>query len=329
MKFLHSTFVLSALGLSLSLTAVAGPFEDGVGAYNKKDYRMAATNWRSAARSGHAESQFNLGYMYQNGQGVEQSYLQAIYWYQQAADLDHADAKTALNRLNSSVAKEATKEKVLQEASIVNETSSTEMISREVSRNEFAKIVTPMPVPTEKIQVERIATPPKEMKTLPVPDPGFDDGSRLFEQGILAYQAGQYDSAFLLFNKAATKNHAKSQDYLGHLYFTGKGVVKSYSQALKWYLKAAEQGNIASQKQLAMIYSTGRYGGEQSTEQAAYWYERAAALGDVPAMYRTGIAYYEGKGVKQSQTLAIDWLKQAAAGGYEPAEIRLRFIALE
>ena len=331
MKILPKVIILSALSFSLSFntSASANSFEDGLAAYNKRDYGTAATNWRSAARNGHAEAQFNLGYMYQNGQGVERSTEQAVFWFQRAAAMDHAEAKTALERLGMNIEPEAPKAEIVQEVSVITETPPGEVTIREVSQGEFARIFIQPPIPTKPVVTERITAPPPETQTLPTPNPSFDDGSELFEQGIQAYNAQQYGPAFIFFRKASTKNNAKAQDYLGHLYFTGKGVAKSYNMALSWYHKAAAQGNIASQNQLALMYSTGRYGVKKSPKQAAFWYERAADLGDVPAMYHTGIAYYEGNGVLKDETLAIGWLKQAAEVGYEPAEIRLRFIALE
>lgn len=329
MKCLSKAIILTTLGLSLSFNAAANSFEDGLAAYNKRDYGQAATNWRSAARNGHAEAQFNLGYMYQNGQGLERSTEQAIFWFKRASAQEHVEAKAALERLEPYDVREDPKVEVAQEVNVITETPSDEVIVKEVSQSEFARIFLPPRAPTNTVAIERIVTPPSEIKTLPVPNSDYSDGSELFALGIRAYNAQKYGPAFMFFSKAAKKNHAKAQDYLGHLYFTGKGVTKSYNQALSWYHKAAGQGNIASQKQLALMYKTGRYGIKKSTKDAAYWYERAADLGDVHAMYHIGMAYYEGNGVEKSETLAIGWLKQAAKAGYEPAEIRLRFIALE
>ena len=45
----------------------------------------------------------NLGNMYKNGNGVEQSYEKAAELFQQAADLGYADAKTQLDELNKNI----------------------------------------------------------------------------------------------------------------------------------------------------------------------------------------------------------------------------------
>ena len=49
--------------------------------------------WKGAAKQGHAEAQFNLGAMYDQGQGVPQSYKEAAVWLRKAADQGHAEAQ--------------------------------------------------------------------------------------------------------------------------------------------------------------------------------------------------------------------------------------------
>ena len=46
-----------------------------------------------AAAQGNAAAQFNLGVMYENGQGVRQDYVQAVQWYRKAAEQGDAQAQ--------------------------------------------------------------------------------------------------------------------------------------------------------------------------------------------------------------------------------------------
>jgi len=48
---------------------------------------------KKLAESGDVEAQFNLGLMYDQGQGVPQNYSEAVKWYRKAADQGHADAQ--------------------------------------------------------------------------------------------------------------------------------------------------------------------------------------------------------------------------------------------
>jgi len=59
----------------------------------------AAECFRKAAEQGHAEAQYNLGICYEDGDGVEWSYTEAIKWYSKAADQGHEEAKFLLDTL--------------------------------------------------------------------------------------------------------------------------------------------------------------------------------------------------------------------------------------
>ena len=72
-EILSQTFpvlIARPMGAALAGTAIAGPFEDGVVAYNRGDYATALRLWRPLAEQGDTKAQFNLGLMYKNGEGV-------------------------------------------------------------------------------------------------------------------------------------------------------------------------------------------------------------------------------------------------------------------
>ena len=74
-------------------TAWGGTFEDGLAAYDRKDYATAVKLWRPLAEQGNAFAQFNLGAMYNYGQGVLQDYKEAVKWYRLAAEQGNAFAQ--------------------------------------------------------------------------------------------------------------------------------------------------------------------------------------------------------------------------------------------
>ena len=55
--------------LGIAQGANAGPREDAFAAYNRKDYATALSLWKSLATQGNAWAQYNLGVMYERGQG--------------------------------------------------------------------------------------------------------------------------------------------------------------------------------------------------------------------------------------------------------------------
>ena len=92
MKKLLSAALISMF-IVFAVSADAGPYEDGVAAYERKDYFTAAKLMRVAADQGDADAQFNIGMMYEDGQGVIQDYKEAVKWYRLSADQGYASAQ--------------------------------------------------------------------------------------------------------------------------------------------------------------------------------------------------------------------------------------------
>ncbi len=81
-------------GFTLGLTAPAwAGWDEGVAAAKRGDYATAIREWRPLAEQGNANAQFNLGLMYDNGQGVPQDYAKALQWWRKAAEQGDAGAQ--------------------------------------------------------------------------------------------------------------------------------------------------------------------------------------------------------------------------------------------
>ena len=99
MALLRSVFLALSIMLALTIPANAGPFEDGLTAYNRGDDATALKFWRPLAEQGNAEAQAHLGGMYDNGQGVPQDDTEAVKWYRMAAEQGNARAQFNLGNL--------------------------------------------------------------------------------------------------------------------------------------------------------------------------------------------------------------------------------------
>ncbi len=60
-------------------------FDQGVTAFQSRDYESAWFHFWGLARMGDREAQFNLGQMYRRGEGVPRDLVQARRWYEAAA----------------------------------------------------------------------------------------------------------------------------------------------------------------------------------------------------------------------------------------------------
>jgi TPR repeat protein len=64
-----------------------------------QDYKEAVKWFRLAADQGYADAQYNIGVMYDHGQGLLQDYEQAVKWYRLASDQGNADAQNNLGAM--------------------------------------------------------------------------------------------------------------------------------------------------------------------------------------------------------------------------------------
>lgn len=74
-------------------------FELGLIAYRKGDFAAARRSWQKVAEAGHAQAQYLLGFMLQNGMGQPWSNARAANWYRQAASQGLPSAQLALGNL--------------------------------------------------------------------------------------------------------------------------------------------------------------------------------------------------------------------------------------
>ena len=121
----------------------------------------------------------------------------------------------------------------------------------------------------------------------------------------------------------AEQGDAQAQTQLGLMYRRGREVSRDYSQARKWFHKAAEQGHPDAQNNLGLMYDHGR-GVEQDFVQARKWYRKAAEQGLANAQYNLALLYANGQGVPQDDIEAYAWANIAAAQEQSANSIDLR-----
>ena len=94
--------IVFAFSLILILTASrlwAGTVEDGIKAYDNKDYKQAMSLLSPLADQGNTEALSTVGLMYYYGHGVQEDNLTAFKFFKQAADKGYADAQFLLGNM--------------------------------------------------------------------------------------------------------------------------------------------------------------------------------------------------------------------------------------
>jgi TPR repeat protein len=88
------------------VAAVAGPWEDGMAAYNRGDYVPAIRLFRPLAEAGNAKAQHLIGVMYHRGQGVARNSVRAFLWFNRAAARGDARAKAELRDVSQTMTRQ-------------------------------------------------------------------------------------------------------------------------------------------------------------------------------------------------------------------------------
>jgi TPR repeat protein len=83
-----------------AVAAVAGPWEDGMAAYNRGDYVPASRVFRTLAEQGNAKAQNVLGVMFRKGEGVPKNPARAHMWFSFAAKRGDAGARAELREVS-------------------------------------------------------------------------------------------------------------------------------------------------------------------------------------------------------------------------------------
>jgi TPR repeat protein len=139
------------------------------------------------------------------------------------------------------------------------------------------------------------------------------------EDGIEAFNSGDFKKAYELYLIEAKKGNASAQTNLGTLYATGQGVPQDDTEAVKWFRKAASQGERIAQSNLGAHYAKGQ-GVPQNDKEAAKWFIMAAKGGDFLSQLSIGIMYELGRGVSQNHLVAWAWYTLAKENGGEVAQ---------
>ena len=96
-------------------------------------------------------------------------------------------------------------------------------------------------------------------------------------------------------------------------------MAKDDTEAVKWYRKAAEQGNEFAQANLGQVCQSGQ-GTPPDINEAVKWYRRAARQGNVLGQASLGLCCEYGNGVPKDYVEAYAWLNLAAAQGLAQAK---------
>lgn len=125
--------------------------------------------------------------------------------------------------------------------------------------------------------------------------------------------------------EAAEQGIVEAQYDLANMYEHGEGVEQSNTEAITWFMKAAEQGDAESRLRLEKIY-------EKSHSLRGYGKALIAAeQGDAEGEYKIGMLFLEDDdsgdyGINRNNAIAFRWIHKAAEKGHVAAQNRLAWM---
>lgn len=116
--------------------------------------------------------------------------------------------------------------------------------------------------------------------------------------------------------RLALDGDPNAQFDLGARYATGEDVQQDYTESVRWFTQAAEQGHVIAQATLGAYYWAGR-GIPQDLSKALFWSVIAQAGGDQASKYRVTVleARMSRSQIAAAQQQASDWLKKHEVPG--------------
>jgi len=261
-----------------------------------------------SAQSGDAKSQYQLGRLYDEGDGIEEDNEKAVDWYRKSAEQGYAKAQGHLSEM------------YFMGEGVQEDNEKAVFWARESASQGDA------------LGQNNVGWMYDEGRGV------AEDNSKAIEwyrksaqQGLAVGQVNlgrmyyfgegvEEDDERALYwaRKAADQNNAVAQNNIGIHYENGHGVTLDVSKALEWFKKAADQGDSSGQINLGKAYFEGS-GVPEDNEQALYWFRKAASQDEPEAQYLIGLMFDDGHGVAEDNSTAVQWYRKAADQGYGDA----------
>jgi TPR repeat protein len=309
------TLLLTLLLLGISTNGFAD-FNDGVKAYKNNDNQTAFVELKPLAEQGDSEAQYYFGLMFYNGR-LPKSYLEKEKSYFFVGDKKiyrKTDKNTAF--------------KWIEKAAIQGHSDAQHQLGLMYYRGD-----------TLDISIER---------NNKVRESWHKAGqNNTMESWLESAKHTEKGKAIGWWLESAQQGNVDAQSTLAFRYYTGDGIDKNFSEAFKWYKKAAENGDPLT---IAPILGDMYYKGQGTTKnykEAAKWWGKSAESGSIYSlinllnsgldvhilkadMFRwlnkaakkgysfayldLGVKYYTGEGVLKDMTKAKYWIKKAYEG---------------
>src|SRR5271166_1953286 len=254
--------------LMIRRARVARLVDSGEAAYAGKRFRSALRRWRAAWSYGSSEAAFRIAELYVKGEGVQRNLAEAVKWYRQASERNHAKAQFRLGLvlLNGALGGGVAKWRDAASA------RDAELAQKNVQAL-FPCGFEVQPDPDEALRWLEEAARNGVQEADGVVGAVYMDGR---------VRPRDFAVARRRLELAAEAGEASAQFRLGDILYRGLGAPSDPAAAADWYERAAAQGHARAALAIGSLLISGE-GRRQDKVAAGAYFERAAEAEDAQA----------------------------------------------
>jgi uncharacterized protein len=280
-------------------------FKKGVAAEDNKDYTTAIAYYEKAGKLKCAAAYHNLAVLYYDGVGVKKDIDLAIKYYKAASDLNFANSQVVLGGMYEN-----------GEGVVKSQSKANELCRKAAAQNNPQALLDVALIyymgKGEQVSLELAFEWMQKAADYGSADAMYNLGN-FFRKGIGV--KASIDDAIIWYKKAAEYYIDDANLNLGQIYADkGKTDTTEFEVAAKYYQLAVKQGNAAAHHLLSELYYYGK-GVTQSYTQAFTLAEYAATNNITNAQFNLGLMYYNGIGSTKNIAEAKKWFTIAADRG--------------
>lgn len=204
-----------------------------------KYYKEASKWYKRAAKQGDINAQCNLGKMYSSGKGVEQNYSVAFEWFKKAAEQGNAEAQYELSCLYNIADSQHDGNQNNHSNEVFKWLKKAAEQGNAKAQNKLGDMYVEGEVVEKNVQegIKWIKNAAEQKN----PEALFNLACKLLKFGNKTEQI----TAIFYMHQAANLGNVNAQYSLGLMYYTGKGgCIRNQDEAFKWFIKAAQQGDV-------------------------------------------------------------------------------------
>lgn len=258
------------------------------------DKKQAVSWWEKAANQNYAGACVNLGSFY-----LEEKSQEAKYWYMKGAELNDPMAYRGLG---------------IYYDKIENDTyASLRWLKKGANAGD---------INSQRILGYWYFRQGDFQEAISFFTPAVEKGDKLSMKGIADsyYNSKDYKNALFWYNERAIQGDLESQCQLSYMYTYGLGTDINHEEARYWLKRSADGGYLQAQMNLALFYSRGSIGLEQSDEKAFEWFKKAADQGHPDGLNNVGVHYFNNGQYAEAR----HWWELAIQKGSKDAEVNIK-----